>query len=165
MASQKKRTKRYSGPKYIAKNPMVTFFGGMSDTHRSHLQATQLVNHAAMQAMTQGRGDKDQWDRLVGAINIALVMCEQGIGNEFRDDLNAAREAPLECGKRGAKTGRFVFTGDELRAMNEAMDCHDAQLTNVRAIDVDRAADEVIRRLNHRINSTSVMKELEKEAA
>lgn len=55
----KKRSKRYQGPKYIAKNPMVTFFGGMSDTHAEHLQTTNLVNHAAMQAMVQGRGDKE----------------------------------------------------------------------------------------------------------
>lgn len=159
------KRKPYRGPKYVASNPMVTFFGGMSDTHAPHLQSTQLVNHAAMQAMTQGRGDKDQWDRLVGAINIAIVMCEQGIGPEFREPLVAACEALLQCGVRSVKTGRFLFTGDELQAMNEALDCHDAQLTNIRAIDVDRAAAEVIRRLNHRINSTSVDKELAKEPA
>lgn len=159
------KRKPYRGPKYVAKNPMVTFFGGMSDTHASHLQATRLVNHAAMQAMTQGRGDKEQWDRLVGAVNIAIVMCEQGIGPEYREQFVAAFNALLEVGKRSVKTGRFVFTGDELHALNECLDCHDAQLMNIRAIDVDRAAAEVIRRLNHRVNSTSVMKELEKEAA
>ncbi len=154
--------KKYQGPKYISKNPMRTFFGGMSDTHRSELQSTLAINHMAMQAMVQGRGDRTQWDRLVGAINVAIVMCEQGIGPEFRATLEAAREALLQCGIRGVKKGKFLFTGDELSAMNEALACHDAQMENVRAIDVDRAANEVIRRLNGRINTSSVMKEIRK---
>ena len=76
MASKKKRTKAYQGPKYISRNPMETFMGGMSGVHAEHLQKTNLINHAAMQAMVQGRGCKETWDRLVGAINIANIMCE-----------------------------------------------------------------------------------------
>lgn len=154
------KRKKYQGPKYVSKNVLSTFFGGMSSTHASHLQTTNCINAAAMQAMVQGRGDKESWDRLVGAINIALVMCEQGIGPEYRTDLIAGREALLSCGVRSVKANRFAFTGDELKAMNNAMEIHDAQLVNVRAIDIDRAAAEVIRRLNHRIDNVSVTKEL-----
>ena len=49
--------------------------------------------------------------------------------------------------------------------MNLAMECHDTQLENVRALDVDRAAEEVERRVRHRINSTSVSAEIKKTAA
>lgn len=100
---------------------------------------------------------------MVGCLNVALVLCEQGVGQEYRDELVAGREALLACGMRSVEKGRFAFTGDELRAMNEALAVHDAQLENIRAIDVERAANEVIRRLNHRINSTSVMAELAKQ--
>lgn len=160
----KKRTKKYQGPKYIARNPMVTFFGGMSDTHAEHLQKTNIINHGALAALSQGRGGKEEWDRLVGAVNIANIMCEQGIGDEFREATIAAREALVAVGIRSIKNGgRFLFTGDELRVMNEALACHDAQLENSRAIDIDRAASEVERRLAHRINSTNVMAELKKQ--
>lgn len=165
MKPQKKRTKKYGGPKYIARNPMETFFGGMSGVHAEHLQKTNLINHAAMQAMVQGRGSKEMWDRLVGAINIAIVLCEQGVGPEYREQLVAGMQALLDCGVRSVKKDRFAFTGDELRIMNEALDIHDAQLVNIRAIDVDRAAAEVVRRLNHRINSTSVMAKIREEEA
>lgn len=77
----------------------------------------------------------------------------------------AARDALCEVGKRALKTGKFLFRGEELQAMNEAMACHDAQLENIRAIDVERASDEVIRRIRNRINTTNVRAELEKEAA
>lgn len=160
-----KKRKAYAGPKYVAKNPIATFFGGMSDTHADHLQLTNIRNHAALAALAQGIGGRQDWDRLVGAINIANIMSEQGIGDEFRQVFNAARDVLVELGIRSLKhSGRFLFTGDELKVMNEGMDCHDAQLVNSRALDVDRAAEEVERRLRHRINSTSIVAEMKKRA-
>lgn len=153
---KKKRNKSYQGPKYVAKNPAVTFFGGMSDQHAKHLQTTLLANHTALSNMARGVGDAYDWDRLNGAINMALVMCEQGIGAEYRDQFIDAREAMLSCVRRAHKTERYLFTGDELRAMNEAMGSHDAQMTCIRAIDVDRAAAEVVRRLSNKINVASI---------
>lgn len=155
-----KRTKAYQGQKYVAKNPMIRYFGGMSGEHAEHLQVLRLRNHAAMASMTAGTGTSEDWDLLSGAINMAMVMCEQGIGNEFRDTCRAGRAAIIQCGQRAHKTGRFLFTGDELRAMNEAMDCHDAQVTNVRSIDIDRASAEVVRRLKHGINTANVHQQL-----
>lgn len=164
MTKPKKRTKAYK-PKYVSVNPIKKFFGGMSGDHAEHLLTTNILNHEAMAAMVQGRGDKDSWDRLCGALNIAIVMAEMGIGNEFRETLLAGQYALLECGIRSVKKGVFAFTGDELRAMNEAMSCLDAQLENSRASDVDRAADEMTRRLQHRINNVSVMAEIRKAEA
>lgn len=161
----KKRTKKYGGPKYIAKNPMVTFLGSMHTTHADHLVTTNIINHQAMSALAQGTGDREEWNRLVGAINVAVVLSQQGIGPEYFDTMLAGQDALLALGVRSVKTGRFVFTGDELRAMNAALEAHDLQLLVCRAIDLDRAADEVIRRERHRINSRSVMSEIRKEEA
>ena len=163
---KKPRSKKYQGPKYVARNVMATFFGGMGDTHIEHLRTLQVKNHLALAEMAQGRGNRAQWDLLIGAINIGNVMCEQGIGDEFRKVMIGARDAMLAVAKRALKSGdRFVFTGPELCAIREAIETHDAQLENVRAIDVDRAAAEVERRVRHHINSTSVQREMEKEAA
>lgn len=164
--SKKKRNKPYAGPKYVARNPLVTFFGGMGGQHYAHLQDTLLINHTAMSNMARGVGDYQDWERLRGAMNFAIVLCEQGIGPEYNADLIAGREALLACGIRAAKNEhRFVFTGDELRDMNKAIEVHDLQLGSIRAIDLDRAAQEVDRRLTHRINSTSVMAEIRKDQA
>lgn len=163
---KKIRNKKYQGPKYVARNVLSTVFGGMSGTHLDHLRTLQVKNHLALAEMAQGRGNRAQWDLLIGAINIANVMCEQGIGDEFRQVTIAARDAMLAVAKRALKSNdRFVFTGPELCAVREALECHDAQLENVRAIDVERAASEVERRVRHHINSTSVQREMEKEAA
>jgi len=159
-----KRNKKYV-PKYVARNVLSTIFGGMSGDHAEHLRTIQIRNHCALAEMAQGRGTREQWDELVGAANMANVMCEQGIGNEYRAITIAARDALLEVGKRIVKTERVILKGDELNAIREGLLCHDAQLENVRAIDVERACREVERRVRHRINSTSVQREIALEAA
>lgn len=157
-----KRNKAYR-PKYVAANPISQFFGGMSGDHADHLRVLNVKNHAAMASLTSGTGTRRDWDLLVGAINMGNVMCEQGIGNEFRAAMIAGRDALCEVGKRALTIERFVFRGAEMAAMNEALACHDAQLENVRAIDVDRAADEVLRRIRNGINTTNVRAELERD--
>lgn len=160
----KRRNKKYR-PKYVTRNVLTTIFGGMSGDHAEHLRLIQIRSHKALADMAQGAGTREGWDLLVGAINMANVMCEQGIGNEFRRATIAARDALLEVGKRIVKLDRVIMKGDELNAIREGLDCHDAQLENVRAIDVERASREVDRRVRHHINSTSVMGELAKDAA
>jgi len=152
---KKPRNKKYQGPKYVARNPAVTFFGGMSDQHVESLHSTLIKNHQAMAAIAQGRGDPEAWNRVNGAINMALVFCEQGIGNEYVEEFKDARDVMLACVLRAKKTQRYLFTGDELQTMNAAMSSHDAQVTCCRYIDVARAAEEVCRRLSHRINVAS----------
>lgn len=161
---KKRRNKPYV-PKYVARNVLTAIFGGMSGDHIEHLRLIQIRSHKALADMAQGAGTREGWDLLVGAINMANVMCEQGIGNEFRAQTIAARDSLLEVGKRIIKLDRVILKGDELTAIREALECHDAQLENVRAIDVERACREVDRRVRHHINSTSVMGELAKEAA
>lgn len=159
-----KRKKKYVS-KGLTRNPLA-IFGGMLGTHRDHLQALQAKNHRALSEMVQGRGTKEHFDMITGAINMANVMCEMGIGDEYRQITLAARDAMLAMGKRAMVNDfRFVFKGEELKAVNEMMEIHNAQLENIRAVDVDRAADEVLRRIKNNINSTSVKLELAKETA
>lgn len=162
--AKKPRNKPYH-PKGAASN-VLAIFGGMGATHRDRLIQEQIKSHSALANMAKGTGAREDWNRIVGAINIANIMCEQGVGDEYRQITIAARDAMLAVGKRAVRNNdRFVFTGPELRAVSDALEVHDTQLENCRAIDVDRASDEVIRRERHRINSTSVMREIRKESA
>ena len=158
----KKPRKAYK-PKYVAKNPMLTFFGGMSNQHADELRILNIKNHGALAAIAQGNGTRDDWDALVHAINVGNVLCERGIGNEYRQDMLAARDALESCGKRIVKNNRVILTSDELKALNAGMEAHDTQLENVRYIDIDRADDEVSRRVRHHINTTDVRKESAKQ--
>lgn len=165
MSRQSNRRNKKYRPKHVARNVLTAVFGGMSGDHVEHLRLIQIRSHKALADMAQGAGTREGWDLLVGAINMANVMCEQGIGNEGRAITIKARDALLEIGKRIVTKNLVVLKGDELNAIRIGLEWHDAQLENVRAIDVERAYQEVERRIKNRINSTSVARELEKDAA
>lgn len=162
MGNSSKPRKKYK-PKGTSPNVLTDVFGGMSDDHAEHLRTIQIRNHRSLADMAKGVGTREGWDLLVGAMNMANVMCEQGIGNEFRATTIAARNALLEVGKRIVQRGRVILKGDELKAIRDALECHDAQLENIRAVDVERAYLEVQRRLREHVNTTNVMAELRAE--
>lgn len=162
MAGNKKPRKPHR-VKGASPNVLVDVFGGMGTAHANHLRTIQIRNHRSLAEMAQGRGTREQWDLLVGAANMANVLCEQGIGDEGRAVTIAARDALLEVGKRIVTKGRVLMKGDELNAIRAGLEWHDTQLENIRAIDVERAYNEVQRRIRGRINSTSVARELRAE--
>jgi hypothetical protein len=152
----KKRNKKYQ-PKRVEPNVFVNVFGGMGATHGNKLRSAQIRTRNAIERITSGSGDKDDWSRLVCAVGTATVMCEQGVGLEYKGDVIAARDALKSVGERAVRNNwRFGFTGDELKAVREAIDIHDAQLENVRAIDVERAVVEFERRMFNRDNTVAI---------
>lgn len=62
------------------------------------------------------------------------------------------RDVMMAVRERYFQIGRFVLKGDELQAVTTAFEVHDAQLEAARVIDVERAADEVVRRVRLGIN-------------
>lgn len=144
-------------PKKTVVNTMSYVMGGLKKMDSEHLVNLNVSNHFAITDMVQGRGNKDSWDRLCGAFNMAVVMSEQGIGSNHRDSLLAGQDALFNIGIRFKEISKFTVSGNELKLMNEAMSVHDAQLEVSRIIDIERAFDEVNRRLKHRINTKKVM--------
>lgn len=147
--------------KSLSTNVLSDVFGGMGSTHGAHLRAIQIKNYKALDDMAFGRGTREGWDLLRGAVNMACVMCDQGIGAEYSDAMVTAKDALLEVGKRLVKLGRVVLKAEELAAFREALSIHDAQLENIRAIDVERAYFEVRRRERERVNTISVMRAIQ----
>jgi hypothetical protein len=152
----KQRNKAYR-PKPIMQNPLNYIIGGLKRLTPDSLTDLNVKNHAALYLIVTGAGTTDSADKLIGCVNMANVMSQQGIGKEYRDDIILARDAMQSPGKRFAKWGKFEFTGSELAAINQFMAIHDAQLEAARIIDVERAYDEVYRRLKHGIDTVSMV--------
>ena len=153
---KKPRCKKHH-PRPVVGNPLDHLLGGLTRIGGEHLTKLNTKNHAAMHCIVHGHGTRDLWDRLVGAINMALVMCELGTGHEYRPDLIAGRDALATLCTRYRRTGTWVFTGGEMQAVNLALEVHDAQLEISRVIDVERAADEVVRRIRCNLNTQRVV--------
>ena len=151
----KKRTKAYR-PKPVNVCGISYVMSGLAKLQGERLTDLNLRNALAMCKMAQGDGDRDTWDQLVGAINMAIILSEKVFDVQYHDDLIAARDALHATGLRAMKSSRFLFSGDELTAMNQAMEVHSAQLAGSRVIDIERAYDEVLFRIKHRINNIKV---------
>ena len=110
---------------------------------KSHESAVvlKIKNHQALLDITQGRGSRQVTDILIAAMNMseALYRVNQDLGADIHEDVRAAQDALYAMCKRGAATGRFVFTGEELQAMNLGMDIHDAQLDACTILDLENA--------------------------
>ncbi len=151
----KKRSKKYK-PKIIVQNPINYFFGGLKKAEPEVLTELQVKNHFAMNKLCKGIAVKDDFDKLASVINMALVLTEQHFDNQYHEMLLKARDALHDIGMRFRKMNVFVLRGDEMQAINEAMEVHDAQLEALRVIDIERAYDEIQRRLKHGINVVKI---------
>lgn len=151
----KKRNKKYV-PKTIVQNPLNYFMGGLKKIDENHLVELNIKNHSAMFNICSGKGQKFDFDQLVGMINMALILTELHFDNQYHAMLIQARDSLHSVGMRYRKINVFVFAGGEMQALNDALEVHEAQLKAVRVIDVERAYDEVQRRLKHNINVVKI---------
>lgn len=152
----KKRTKKYK-PREVVLNPLNYFLGGLKKVDDEHLTELNVKNHLALVNMLQGNGTREDWDKLCGMVNMALVLTEQHFDRQYLDMLYKARDAIKEIGRRMIKIHSFVLKGEEKTAIENALEVHEAQLTALRVIDIERATDEVYRRVKYHINTEKVM--------
>ncbi|NNM70203.1 MAG: hypothetical protein HKM00_09630 [Gallionella sp.] len=100
-----------------------------------------------LQAMLRGSGTEETWNTLTCSLNIALILCEQGIGANAIQTIQLAQEALLACRERARRLSRWAFSGDEARMVMSACSIHDEQLEFATRAQVVSALTEVHRRI------------------
>lgn len=155
----KKRNKKYKA-KPVVQNPINYFLSGLQRIDGDHLVNLNIKNHAAMFKLTTGIGERHDWDVMVGCSNMAIVLCEQHFDMQYHEMLISSRDALHKVGKRYLEMNKFIMTGDEMQAINNLLEVHEAQLNALRVIDVERAYDEVLRRINNRIGVKKIVDEV-----
>lgn len=107
------------------------------------LVTLKAKNHSALAEITQGRGNREQIDVLIAAMNMCEAYAVHGKGIDWLPEINQAQEAVFTMGKRGLEKGRFLFTGEEMKAVNLAMDVHDEQLNQSSVMELEKMIDYV----------------------
>jgi hypothetical protein len=92
------------------------------------LVTLKAKNHSALTEVVQGRGNRDQIDVLIAALNMCEAYAIHGKGKDWLPEINEAQNAIYEMASRGLETEKFLFRGPEMQAVNLAMDVHDLQL-------------------------------------
>lgn len=102
----------------------------------------KICNHDAMNTLRLGNATKADIDVIINALNIAEALARLGVGSDWMTELRAAQDALFTLARRGL-TSRFIVRGDELTALNLAMEIHDAQLETVTVRQLEEAMNFV----------------------
>jgi hypothetical protein len=139
MKKNKPRTKR---------DPMGWVKKRMS-LDQSKLRDIGVPVHLAIEAMRTGHGEQGEaWGILAGSVNVALLLAENGIGNEYIGQIKEAQAALMRCRERAERTSVWAFDGDGYNAVASVIDLHEQQLAEGNVGVIERALYEGRRRVD-----------------
>ena len=102
----------------------------------------------AFAAMLNGGADEQQWSTCVVSLNIAMVLAEQGIGEEYIRQFNDALEGAFRARIRANHGSGWGFDGPAQQAIKLAFEAHEAQLQCSTKREIRDALLEVYRRVD-----------------
>ena len=140
MSANKKPRKRYR-PKPVLLDTMGYVKQELTPVskHDSYLLDLQLKNSQAMTSLLRGTATKTDMDILIAMSNIAESLRLMGFGKDYEEVGIAGREALIGIAFRSVKLLRFTPTGPEIKALNELMELHDAQMEVITVQDMCNA--------------------------
>lgn len=113
----------------------------------------KVANHGAMDSLTKGKGTKADVIALGHMLTTAEALARHNLGRDWLPELAEARKALHDLTVRA---GNFVMRAPEIKALNLALEVHDAQLegcTIKQLEDAIKAAKNAIRH-NHEVSMT-----------
>lgn len=130
-------------PKGVRLDNMAWVQSGLRRVDEVSESATiKIRNHDAMNTLRLGTATKVGIDVLINALNISEALAHNGVGSDWMPELRTAQDALYTLAKRGL-TSRFIVRGEELKALNLAMEIHDAQLEAVTVKQLEAALNFV----------------------
>lgn len=148
MAGNKKPRKKYNPDRFVRR----LIAGSERRLDARELDETQqrdlgLCYHIAFENMLK-RGSEEDWYILAGSLNVALVLAEQGYGEEFISDIKRAMEGLMSTKYRADRTGRWAFNGDGINHMRIALGIHDQQCALAKRAEIKKALQMITERAN-----------------
>lgn len=113
-------------------------------------QQTDLVLavRAAAGGMRAGVGVEHHVHTLASAVNLALILCERGVGREYQQTVIDAQLALMRTIERGQRSARWGFDGPAIAQIEAALEVYESQLAVVAAVELRDAVREVTKRVN-----------------
>jgi hypothetical protein len=146
--SEMKKKSKYK-PKGIRLDALNWVLSGLKPVSQigDALVILKAKNHSAMTEVAQGRGNRDQIDVLIAALNMAEAYAIHGKGSDWLPEINEAQNALYKMASRGVENEKFLFRGPEMQAVNLAMDIHDVQLEESTVKQLEDMADFVAKQV------------------
>lgn len=137
-------------PKEKLQDPMSFVISGfirVDQAAKEIISTVRIRNHMAMAQLLKGEGTRKEMGDIMTAFKIMHHLAARGLGADWMPEIQAASAAVESMRLRGeAKGDRFLFNGEELKAVNLGMEIHDAQLDNCTLAQMERAVDDFKKR-------------------
>lgn len=132
-------------PKPVLLNPVGFVLESLTPVakHDNFLLDLKIKNHGAMTALMRGAATRHDIDLLIQMVNIVEALYRLGFGKEYGSVVATGLEALRAVGRRGAESGKFILKAEEIKALNEVMELHDAQMDVIVLKDMERAVELV----------------------
>jgi hypothetical protein len=150
MAASKKRkgAKRYDAGRWLART--VSYAEQRQDANPlkdGQQRDLALCYHISFENMLK-RGNEEDWYVLASAMNVALVLAEQGYGEEFIPEIKRAMGSLMDMKYRADRTGHWAFDGAGIQNMRIAIDIHDQQCALANRGEIKKALKAIVKRAN-----------------
>lgn len=128
-------------PKPVLQNTLGYVLESMTPVAKmeKYFVELKIKNHMALTNLTKGVATRQDIDALIQAINMVEALYRLGFGREYATEVRAGLDALHAVGVRGAESGRFILKSEEMNALNESMELHDAQLEVITLKDMENA--------------------------
>lgn len=125
-----KNCKPVQRPGRIMADPVSYVINGFLPLREATTEVMRLriANHGALESIVKGTGILRDAIMLRNAMVTTASLAEIGTGTDWLAEIEQGHQAINALILRGRKTGRYLFTGAELTAVNLAMEVHDAQI-------------------------------------
>lgn len=98
-----------------------------------------MASHSAMTELVAGRGNRQHLGDIAAMWNMTRALLLDGFGADLFDIVLTADKAIRSLAERSLRTGGYVATGPEIKALNALLELHDAQLEVAAVGDIGRA--------------------------
>ncbi|WP_175952844.1 hypothetical protein [Burkholderia sp. BCC0405] len=150
MGASKKRkgAKRYDAGRWLART--VSYAEQRQDANPlkdGQQRDLALCYHISFENMLK-RGNEEDWYVLASAMNVALVLAEQGYGEEFIPEIKRAMESLMAVKYRADRTSQWAFDGAGIQHMRIAIELHDQQCALANRGEIKKALKTIVKRAN-----------------
>jgi hypothetical protein len=126
-----KKKSKYK-PKGIRMDTLTWVISGFKKVAEVPDAGTKLMlkNHVSFDEIREGRGDTHHVDNLITMVNCAEALAKRQLGRDWLEEIGQAQDAIFAMAQRGISGKPFLFTGEELKAVQTIVELHDEQLKN-----------------------------------
>jgi len=140
--SKPRRKYKPKGVRMDALSWVISGFKKVSDVPDAGTKL-MLKNHVSFDEIREGRGDTDHVDNLISMVNCAEALAKRQLGRDWLEEIREAQDAIFHMAQRGVSGKPFIFTGQELQAVQTILELHDIQLRHCHVRTLELALDDI----------------------